>query len=425
VTGDRSGAANIDIVSRVDPVEQASRWSDPTVIGWVGNAIMGATLLVAIIIAWVAQRASGRVSDFAAGLMLSERRLVIRAVLRDSHEADDVQQAFCEARNIWAAEPTEMRIAERLYYSNPAIALNEFADAYRFDPPAESLLQAVGQTLRQRFDEQELNRVLQALKRYAHMTSPDRAELGYWRSSPASLAADYVMHRLKGQSYDGRLGPNLRSFMDGPQPRLSWSVLSRLATKDWQPLECKFVLGQFALTNLAAELRQPGSAELTETVHDTALLFFTESAIFDTEQVKTLPEADALEGCTLAALDFVVCLAAVDPLAAADITKAALPAIEEALRYLHGHWQHTSASMLRRPGQFEQIWKWWHERLATLPEAPGQAVHEVTATLDRLYPPERRAEMERRRSALGTLWRDEPCAPQDPGTGEPPSSPEG
>lgn len=425
MTGDRSGAANIDIVSRVDPVVQASRWSDPTVIGWVGNAIMGATLLVAIIIAWVAQRASGRVSDFAAGLMLSERRLVIRAVLRDSHEADDVQQAFCEARNIWAAEPTEMRIAERLYYSNPAIALNEFADAYRFDPPAESLLQAVGQTLRQRFDEQELNRVLQALKRYAHMTSPDRAELGYWRSSPASLAADYVMHRLKGQSYDGRLGPNLRSFMDGPQPRLSWSVLSRLATKNWQPLECKFVLGQFALTNLAAELRQPGSAELTETVHDTALLFFTESAIFDTEQVKTLPEADALEGCALAALDFVVCLAAVDPLAAADITKAALPAIEEALGYLHGHWQHTSASMLRRPGQFEQIWKWWHERLATLPEAPGQAVHEVTTTLDRLYPPERRAEMERRRSALGTLWRDEPCAPQDPGTGEPPSSPEG
>ena len=131
-----------------------------------------------------------------------------------------------------------------------------------------------------------------------------------------------------------------------------------------------------------------------------ALRFFARSWTVDAAQVESnAAEAYALEGCTLAALDFVVYLAAIDPLAAEDIVQEALPAIEETLRQLHEHWPNTSAAMLRRTSQFEPIWTWWNARLATVPETAGSAVQEVSATLNRFHPPERRAEMERCRSA--------------------------
>ena len=69
-------------------------------------------------------------------------------MLRESKEPDDVQSAMREARELFAAEPAELRIIERLYYSNTAIALDDFADAYLFDPPARSVVQAVGQACR-------------------------------------------------------------------------------------------------------------------------------------------------------------------------------------------------------------------------------------------------------------------------------------
>jgi hypothetical protein len=402
-------------------------WSDTTVIGWVGNAIMFTTLLVAVLIAVTAQRASRRASDFAARVMTSERRLKIREQLRESDDADDLSAAIHEARTLFAADPAEVRIAERLYYSNASIPLDEFSDAYAYRPPPESLLQAVGETLQQRFDGQEMIAVLEGLRGYAHMTSPDRREsIAYWRLSPASRAARYVTNRLERQPYEPRLGPALRSFMAGPQPRLSQSILSCVAIRHWQPLECKLVLAKLALRNLGDALRNAWSTATAAEVHDTASRFFSESAIFDGVPVTSAVEADELEGCALAALDFLVYLAGTDPARSADLVIEALPKVEETLQQLRKNWQHTPASMVRRRGQFEPIYEWWEKRRSTMGEADSLAALTVTATLDRFNPPQLRAELERTRSAmlrrfggrLGGGAAAAPDGPASPGTGE-------
>jgi hypothetical protein len=384
-------------------------WSNPTLVGWVGNAIMGATLVAAVIIAVAAHRASSRASEFAARLMTSERRLKIRECLRESDDRDDLKQAFDEARDLFGTEPTELRIVERLYYCNPAIPLDEFSEAYAVRSPPQSLLEAVGQTLPQRFDGREMAEALIALRRYAHMTTPDNAGgLAYWRVSPPSLAAAYVTRRLEGQPYEPRLGPILRSFMDGPQSTLSHSILSYVANAHWEPLETKLVLTKLALTNLGTALRTSQPPRMAEIVRDTALRFFTESAIFDPARVTRAVEADALEGCALAGFDFIVYLTARDPVGAAEIAAAGLPKVEDTLKQLRNDWPHTTAAMLRRLDQFEPIYTWWNSRRTTLPVLDNPAVLAVTAALDRLYPPERHAERSRIESALIERLRDRP-----------------
>lgn len=360
---------------------------------------MFATLVIAIVIAVTAQRASGRVSEYAAELMRSERRLAIREVLRESDEPDDVQQAFEDALRVFRGDPAELRIAERLYYSNPAVPLDEFAEAYTWTTPSGSLLQAVGQSFARRFDGQAVNEVLRAARNYAHMRSPDEAsQESLWRIHPASIAANYVAQRLEGQPYDGQLGSLIHYFMGGGQPRVSQSILSCLANAQWQPLECKLELATGALDNLDDD-------EVRVDARGAVHRYLTESPVPNIEQL-TAPEADALENFTLTALQYVIHLAGQDPAGSADFVSEVLPGLDESLQGLHRHWHVTNAAAMRRLGQFDPIWRWWNKRLATFEDPQSDSVAAITDLLHRLHTPERRAMLDRMRASWDPETRD-------------------